>query len=104
MVSTAPDVERLDADAIPGENEPPLRLGPEPNCEHPTKPRKYFYVPFEESLQDNLGVTPRSEPSSQSFQFLPQLRMIVDLAVENDDGIAGLASHRLIAAFQIDDF
>ncbi len=40
---------------------------------------------------------------TQHGQFFAKLGVVVDLAVENDDGVAIVAAHRLLAAAQIDD-
>src|SRR6267378_4026906 len=40
----------------------------------------------------------------QFFEFGPQLQVIVNLAVENDSGVAVFRQNRLIAGVQIDDF
>jgi len=40
---------------------------------------------------------------AECFQFTPEFRVIVDLAVEDQNSIAIVADHGLIAVFQIDD-
>src|SRR5271156_3702582 len=45
----------------------------------------------------------RPEPVTLAFELRPQLDVIVNFPVENQDGIAIVADHRLIAARQIDN-
>src|SRR4051812_5723426 len=48
-------------------------------------------VPFE----DDLGVRARSKAPAEFFEFVPELEVIVDLAIEDDDGLSIRRPHRL---------
>jgi hypothetical protein len=60
-------------------------------------------IPFQECLEQYLGITPRSKTVAQRFQLAAQFGVIVDLAVEDGDSIPILAPHGLVAAFEIDN-
>src|ERR1035438_4446219 len=55
-------------------------------------------------MQHGFRVAMRMETVAQLFQLRPNVQMIVDLAVERNRGVAIIAHHGLIAAFEIDDF
>ena len=54
-------------------------------------------------MQNRLGIAVAVETVAQRFQLLAQLQMVVDFAVEDDDGVAVVGLDGLVAACQIDD-
>ncbi len=96
-VRVAGQVERLHPEGIPGEEEPPRRGVPEGDGEHaPGPPERVGAVPAEGPQQDGRvpggreGLAGRGEP-------LPELDVVVDLAVERDDVPGRRVHHRLRA-------
>ena len=70
-------------------------------CEHTVKVFHKIEAIFGVRLQNDLGVRSRLEAMAESDQRLPQLDIIVNLAVENDG--QRTAGHRLPAGNQVDD-
>lgn len=97
------DVQRFDTQPVAAENQAAPRFRPHGKSKHAAQPGKAFQVPFEERMQDNLRVAAGLETVSAIFQFLAKFTVIVDLAVENDDGVAIFGRDRLIACGEIDD-
>src|SRR6185369_9052477 len=54
-------------------------------------------------VDDGFGVAVRVERVAQLFEFLAQLEIVVDLAVEDDPRAAIRVVNGLLAAFEIDD-
>ncbi len=98
------DVERLDAHAVADEHQAALRLGPEGGGEHAAQARERVGVPFEEGSQDGFGIAGRVETVAALDQLAAKLGVVVDLAVEDQDGVAVIAAHGLLAVLQVDDF
>jgi len=44
------------------------------------------------------------EAAAQAFEFAAQFRVVVDFAVEYDDGVAVVAHDGLVASCEVDDF
>ena len=78
-------------------------LAPQRHREHPAQPRETFRVPLEERIQNRFGVAVGAEAISALFQFPAQFQVIVDLAVEDDDGVAVFGHDGLIAALDVDN-
>src|SRR5690348_3017613 len=55
-------------------------------------------------MKNRFRVAARVESVAQPFEFLAQLAVVVDLAVEDDNGISVLGRHRLISGIQVYDF
>jgi len=55
-------------------------------------------------VKGDFGVAMRVKVMAKRLQLPPQLRMIVDFAIEDNDGVLVIAEDGLIAAFEIDDF
>src|SRR5271165_4946927 len=96
-------IERLDSHAIARQNQPPVPLRPNREGEHAAKFGEAAEVPFEEGLQHGLGVARSRKFFSAGSQLFPQLCVIEDFAVENNDGVAVGAAKRLIAAMEVKD-
>src|SRR3954451_6734584 len=58
---------------------------------------------MEPRLEYHLGVAPGPEVYAEALELPSKLAVIVDLAIEDDDCVAVIASHRLFAAIQVDD-
>src|SRR5687768_18519658 len=96
-------IQRLDADAVPGDEED-VRSGiPDGEGEHATQTRDAVLAELLVGVNYDLGVAGGSEAMSAGQQLLPKLREIVDLAVEDDPDRAVLIGHRLNRRFQVDD-
>ena len=103
-IGAAPmEVKRLDPQTVPRQHETPARLRPEPDGKHAPQTREALDIPLLERVQNDFGVAMSPEPMPQGFQLSPQLGVIVDLTVEDNNGIAVLAAQRLVAATQVDD-
>ena len=97
-------VERLDPEAVAREHEPaPLRV-PHRDREHAPQPlgeaRPVLLVEVDEHL--GVGVR-RAEAVAGRLELRPQLGVVVDLAVLDDDDPPVLVGDRLVAALEVDD-
>src|ERR1700678_1646949 len=79
-------VERLDADTIADEPEATLLCIPQSDGEHAAKFLQTFDAPFFKGTQDNLGIRMICfpVPSPFPFQLAPDLRMVINLTIEDD--------------------
>ena len=55
-------------------------------------------------MEENLGVGAGIKPVAETFEFLAQLGMIINFAIEGDCQAPVLSGHGLVARFNIDDF
>ena len=81
-------VEGLDAHAIASQNQPPGGLAPQRDGEHAAHAGKAGRIPRQEGMEHGLGVAMGMKLVAESFQFRPQFQMVIDFAVEDDDGVA----------------
>ncbi len=88
VVAAARDVQRFDPHAIASQHQAAVGLTPQRHREHPAQPRETLRVPLQERIQNRFGVAAGAEAISALFQFPAQFQVIVDLAVEDDDGVA----------------
>src|SRR5690348_4441492 len=95
--------ERLDADAITCQHETFSRVRPKAQREHSTKPPETIRVPLAKRMQHHFGVAARSKSTPAGDELRAKLGVIVDLAVKDENQVAVLTDHRLIAVEQIDD-
>jgi hypothetical protein len=65
--------------------------------------QKTISVPFAESFEYHFGIALRSEFVTAPFKLLPQVAVIVDFAIEHDDGLAVVTGEWLVAAAQVYD-
>jgi hypothetical protein len=93
-------VEGLDPEPVAGGKELLLGLVPQAEGEHPAELLDTRLAPLAVGVQDDLGV--RGGLESLDSEFLTQLDVVVDLAVERDP-IAVPVGHRLLAGTEIDD-
>ena len=97
-------VERLDADAVAGEQQPLARGVVQGEAEHAAQVVDHVDPVLLVAVQDHLGIGVAAEPVPPGFEQGPQFLEIVDLAVEHQaDGVV-LVEHRLAAVLaQVDD-
>jgi hypothetical protein len=98
------DVKRLDAHAVARKHQALFRRGPDGDREHAAKPGKAGGVPFEKAVQHGFGVGAGVEAVAARFEFRAHFQMVVNFAVEDDDGIAIRGENRLVAGIEVDDF
>ena len=96
-------VERLDAQAIAGQQQPLVPHVPDREREHAAQmvdaPRAVVLV----EVDDRFGVAVGAERVAGAHELLVQLLVVVNLAVEHDADRAVLVEDRLLAAFEVDD-
>ena len=97
-------VKRFDAHAIASQHQPSGGLRPKRDGEHAAQALKAMGIPLEERLQHGFGIAVGIKSPAAAFEFGTQLEMIVDFAVERDNGAAGSVNDGLIAAVKVDDF
>ena len=97
-------VERLDAQRIARQQQRALLGVPQAEGEHAAQLLHHVGAAVGIELQQHLGVGAAAEGVAARGQFLAQLAVIVDLAVEGDGVAAAGAVHRLRAGLaQVDD-
>src|SRR5205807_10146133 len=103
LICIAVDVERLDTEAVAAKHEPSLLAVPEREGKHTPElvdqPLSFLLI----KVDQNLGITLRSENVPLSAKPGPQIFEVVDFAVEDDPDRAIFIRQRLIASGQIDD-
>ena len=97
------DVERLDAEPVAGEEQRLLGRVPDGEREHAAQPLHALRPVLFVEMQDDLGVALSGEHVSLRDQPTPELAVVVDLAVEDDDLRVVFVEDRLSSARQIDD-
>ena len=108
--------QRLDAERVPRAEEHPLLEVPDEEGEHAAQPGHRVRAPHRVGRDDGLGVALGGEPDPVlAGQLLPQLEVVVDLAVEDDAVAAGHLAGRarpgrvagehqgLVGALDVDD-
>src|SRR5262249_30170299 len=97
-------VERLLAEAVPGEEETARILIPEGKGEHPPQPLDTVHPPLLPGMHHHFRVRSRLEAVAQPFEFGPQLLELVDLPVVADPAAAALVGERLASRLgEVDD-
>ncbi len=69
-----------------------LEFGPDGDGEHAAQLLKAAGVPLQKRVQNGFGVAVRVEAVAQLLQLGPDFQVVVDFAVEDDDGVAVVAS------------
>src|SRR5687768_15782295 len=95
--------QRLLAESIPGQQQPPRLLIGERKCKHAVETLDAGVAVLFVRVDDGFGVGVCSEPVTSSFEITAQLVVVVDLAVENDPHRPIFVGQWLIAARAIDD-
>src|SRR5438876_3485787 len=90
-------VERLDSETVARKNEPLSRPIPDRDREHAAKPLGELQPAFLVEVDEDLCITLRAKAVTGGLELLPQLAIVVDLAVLNDVNRPILVCDRLIA-------
>jgi hypothetical protein len=90
------DVERFDTEAVAGQNQALPGIGPDGNREHPSKFLETTGAPLQKCLKHRLRVAVRLKAMTARFEFSAKFQMVVNFAVEDDNGIAVFREDRLI--------
>src|SRR2546430_6683187 len=97
-------VERFDAVGVACKEDAAPHLVPDCECEHATEPMHHLGAVARVEVQERLRVGGRAEACTLGFELHTQLRIIVNLDIEHNDGAAALSCHRLGSAVgKIDD-
>ena len=96
-------VQRLDAEAIAREQQAAVGAIPDREREHALQPLDASLAFLFVEVQDRFGVAARAVAVPAPLEIRPQLRVVVDLAVEDDPHRLVFVGHRLVAAGHIDD-
>ncbi|MNO99101.1 hypothetical protein D3C76_908660 [compost metagenome] len=76
-------VQRLDAEAVAGEEQAPAVALPDGEGEHAVEPWQQFGAPGVIALEQHFGVAAGEEAVAEGFQLRAQFRVVVDGAVEH---------------------
>src|ERR1700730_3201635 len=96
-------IQRLNSEAVTCQNQPSLGFGPDRQREHSPHPGEAPGIPLLESVKHRFGIAQGMKKMTPAAPLLAQLGVVIDFAVEDKDGVAIVALHRLVAAFKIDD-
>ena len=96
-------VQRLDADSIAREDDDLPREVEHGEGEHPVQMLDAAFTPLLIGPQEDFGVRSGAEPIPEIGQLPAQLRMVVDLAVEDDPRGGIVIGQRLMATLDVDD-
>jgi len=101
------EIERLDAHRITREHDfarSPGRPAVE-ECErvHAVQPPEEFGAPFLPAVHQNFGVGPCTKAVAQRRKLVPQIEVVIQLAVQHDPHAPVLVRHGLGTQLQIDD-
>jgi hypothetical protein len=96
-------VERLDPEAVPGEHKRALPRVPEREREHTPQLSDELRAVLLVEVDEHFGVALGGEPMAAPLETVPELAVVVDLAVLDDMDRPVFVSDWLIAAFEIDD-
>src|SRR5262249_14982286 len=89
-------VKRLDAVAIPRQEQSLVRLVPDGKGEHAVETPHAVVAPFLVRVDDDFGIGPRMELMAARFEFDAQSLEIVNLTIENNDDVPSLVGHGLV--------
>ena len=96
-------VERLHAETIAREEQPPARGVPDGEREHAPKPIDTGITPLLVGMDDGLGVGAGSIAMARLLEFLADGGVVVDLAVEHDPDRLVFVGERLMTGCQVHD-
>jgi hypothetical protein len=94
--------QRLLANTVTREHQPPTLLVPEREREHTPQPLDALDPELLVEVHDHFGVGARGELVTLGGQLFAQLEVVVDLAVEYDNDRPILVVDRLVTGVQID--
>src|SRR5690606_28499255 len=95
--------QRLLADPVTGEQQPPLAMVPKCEGEHPMQLPYAVCAQLFVEVDYHLGVALGGEGVPISLQAALQVPIVVDLAVEDNAYRSVLVMDRLISGLQVDD-
>ena len=78
-------IERLDPDVIASQRKRPLFFVPDGKGKHAVETRQDICAPLGKAVEQDFGVGLGVKLVALAFEFLAQLAVVVDLAVEGDD-------------------
>src|SRR5215470_17329500 len=96
-------VERLDAETVTCEQQPPPGLVPNGKREHAVEVVDAIVAPLLVGVHDGFGVGTRAVDVTVGFELPPDERVVVDLAVEDHPDVAALVGQGLLAVPEIHD-
>ena len=96
-------VQRLDAQTIAGQQQTPLRGVPDRKRKHPAQMVDAAWTELFPQVNDGFGVAGSPKTMTARGEFLAQLAVVVDLAIEDDPDRSIFVADRLLAAVQVDD-
>src|SRR4029078_6445792 len=95
--------ERFFANTISSEEQFLCSLIPNSECKHSAKIFWTIGTVLIIGMNDRFGIAVGVEGVAQLREFFAKLKVVVNLAVENDPGTAIVIVYRLLATFQVDD-
>ena len=87
LIATARDVQRLDANSVARQHQAPAEFVQMRDREHAAQLLETGGVPLQESMQNGLGIAVGVERVPGFLQFGTKFQVVVNLAVEDDDGV-----------------
>ena len=96
-------VQRLDAQPIAREQQPPLRRIPDGKREHAAEPVNAIVTPLLVGVHDRFSVGLRAVAVPALLEVAPDRGVVVDLPVVDDPDRAVFVRERLLAGAQVDD-
>ena len=96
-------VERLDAQPVASQEEPPLAPVPDGEGEHPAQPFDARLAELLVGVNDRLGIGARPKTVAARREIAREVGEVVDLAVEHDHARLVLVVNGLLPAGQVDD-
>src|SRR5574341_271466 len=96
-------VERLLPHPVARQHQPAADRIPDRQGEHPAERVQESQIVLLVEMDDGLDVAPRGETMPPCQQLVPQLDVVVDLAVAHDSDLACLVEDGLMSASQVDD-
>ncbi|MNO51799.1 hypothetical protein D3C76_422010 [compost metagenome] len=101
----ARQVQRLDAEAVAGDEQALAVALPDGEGKHAVEFRQQRFAPGMETLEQHFGVATGIEGITQAFKFAAQFREVVDRAVEGQGQSQLIVDHRLRRTVrQVHDF
>ncbi len=95
--------QRTDAEAVAGQEQRALPVVPQREGELAVEAVQTGGTPLQPRVEDDFGIAVRAEDAAAGFEFVTQLEIIEDLAVERQVAVAADIGHRLMALGQVDD-
>src|SRR6516225_2388165 len=103
VLSNVTEIKRFYADAIPSQHEALFGFGPDRQRKHSSKAGETLNVPFAKCMQHDFRVAGRYEPIADVLKEATQFGVIINFAVEHQDGVTIITDNRLIASDKVND-